>query len=272
MGKQKAATGSEQAPLAGELSNPLWMAYARCRTKRNRNALVTQYLPLAAQIAKRVHTGVPCFVGLEVLASAANVGLIQAVERFDAAKRTLFPAFATPVIRGAVLDELRRQDHLSRNTRKTQKARQDVTERLRAAMLCEPTQQEIDEGGGAGPGAKATPPPPPQIYSLDRPVCAGADADQQRKPMLLADAMPDRMEALPQDQLDFLDRATRGFPLLHRFCVYLYFYRGLTMRQISWVLDISESRVSQQVAESLDWLGRRWATSRDARNELLDSL
>src|SRR5437762_3335652 len=83
-----------------------------------RNAYVTKYYPLVEKVAKRVARRLPTHIALDELMSAGAIGLIEAAERFDPSRCDRFEPFAEIRIRGAILDDLRTRDTLSRDMRR----------------------------------------------------------------------------------------------------------------------------------------------------------
>lgn len=104
--------GTEIETEAGEL-------WARCRAgdATARHALIERYLPLCRRVAYGTKVLPTAALGSEDLEAAGIVGLIQAVDRFDPARGIPFEGYATLRVRGAVLDEVRRLDDLSRTAR-----------------------------------------------------------------------------------------------------------------------------------------------------------
>lgn len=104
--------GTEIETEAGEL-------WARCRAgdAAARHALIERYLPLCRRVAYGTKVLPTAALGSEDLEAAGIVGLIQAVDRFDPARGIPFEGYATLRVRGAVLDEVRRLDDLSRTAR-----------------------------------------------------------------------------------------------------------------------------------------------------------
>ena len=80
--------------------------------------LVLQYLPLVRSIAKNIRKRLPSNIELDDLVSAGTLGLIDASQKFDASTGYKFNTYAQYRIHGAILDELRKADHLSRRERK----------------------------------------------------------------------------------------------------------------------------------------------------------
>jgi RNA polymerase sigma factor for flagellar operon FliA len=96
-------------------------AYASANAKpvAERNRLIAEFAPMARRVALRVARRTPAWIASEDLVSAAMVGLAEAAERYDLSRGEPFIAFATKRVRGAVLDELRRGDPLSRSARRS---------------------------------------------------------------------------------------------------------------------------------------------------------
>src|SRR2546428_11268654 len=90
-------------------------AAARC-------ALIERFAPLATRIARGMNVPVGPVAGADDLESAAVIGLIDAVDRFEPARGVPFEGYASLRIRGAVLDEVRRVDELGRADRRRQRA------------------------------------------------------------------------------------------------------------------------------------------------------
>jgi RNA polymerase sigma factor for flagellar operon FliA len=102
-------------------SAQLW---ARCREgdATARCALIERFAPLAARIAHGMNVPVGAVAGVDDLESAALIGLIDAVDRFEPARGVPFEGYASLRIRGAVLDEVRRVDDLGRADRRRERA------------------------------------------------------------------------------------------------------------------------------------------------------
>ena len=93
-------------------------AWARCRAgdAESRALLIERYLPLARNLSRRVRAIATPVTDGDDLASAAFLGLIDAVDRFEPGRGVPFEAYASLRIRGAMIDELRRTGERARNT------------------------------------------------------------------------------------------------------------------------------------------------------------
>ncbi len=191
--------------------------------------LVTAHLWLVRGIAKKVKEGLPVQVELNDLIEDGVLGLIAAAQRYDPKRGIPFPPYARFRIRGAILDGLRRTDHLSRDLRsKVKKADADALEN--------------DWGRGTGPGVwRAGICAPVNGTTIARSVGSDtnvpeAAADESWRPDVVAG----------EGELSGVLRSAVGkLPRRYGQIVTLYHWRGLTMREIGRVFSINESRVSQ---------------------------
>src|SRR2546423_8607648 len=95
----------------------LWQALAQGdQTARER--LLAEHLSLVHHVARQLSRTLAVRVDLDELVSAGTVGLMDALDHFDVTRGLAFSTFAVPRIRGAILDELRRQDHVPRSVRR----------------------------------------------------------------------------------------------------------------------------------------------------------
>ena len=85
------------------------------------NSTLKQYSGLVRRLAHQMIAKLPANVEIDDLIQVGMIGLTDALSRFDAAQGVQFETFATQRIRGAMLDELRGNDYLSRGTRKQQR-------------------------------------------------------------------------------------------------------------------------------------------------------
>ncbi|MBM4421006.1 MAG: sigma-70 family RNA polymerase sigma factor [Chloroflexi bacterium] len=95
----------------------LWARH-RAGERDVRDLLIEAYAPLASETARRMRVPTGSLAGRDDLESAAYVGLIQAIDRYDAGRGVPFEAYAALRIRGAVVDELRLVDDMTREERR----------------------------------------------------------------------------------------------------------------------------------------------------------
>src|SRR5258705_9523191 len=111
----------------------------------DREQLITQNIGLVHHVARQLASRLSTAAELDELVSAGSLGLVQAADSFDRKRGLSFSTYAVPRIRGAILDELRKQDPMTRNvrrrTRDVTRARDVLASRLNRA----PTDAELSD-------------------------------------------------------------------------------------------------------------------------------
>jgi RNA polymerase sigma factor for flagellar operon FliA len=207
---------------------------------------------VARQLARRLHDK----VDLDELVSAGSIGLMQAAASYEAARGLTFSTYAVPRIRGSMLDELRRNDHMSRGARRKQRAlasaRDELTHRLgrqpRASEIATELNLSLEtfrewEMDVEGTGELSLDVAPRGLREDGLQSAAGAVAD---------DRAPSIDERLGQEErVALLGIAIRCLRQQERTVLALYFYEELTLQEIAQVLGLSASRISQIRGEAL---------------------
>ena len=187
--------------------------WARCREgdSASRCQLIERYAPLATAVARRMRVPTNALTGRDDIESAALVGLINAVDRYDPDRGVPFEGYAGLRIRGAILDELRRVDDHTRS------------ERRRARMVVDDSEPEIGAYGAT--------------LSLDLLLETG-DRD-----WAAADETADRYES--QDLRSRVESALRCLPPRQREVLARYYGDSLTLRESGARMGITEARACQ---------------------------
>ncbi|HJU75525.1 MAG TPA: sigma-70 family RNA polymerase sigma factor, partial [Gemmatimonadaceae bacterium] len=189
-----------------------------------------------------------------------TLGLIDAAANFDPSRGLAFTTFATPRIRGAMLDELRRLDHVPRSVRRRARALNAASEALCSELGSAPDQAQVAERLGIDvatlsrwradtEAAQAVPLTHLECDGVAEALCApNADVD----------------DVLTREQeLHALKAAIMTLGSRERAVLALYFYEELRLHQIAEVLGVSESRVSQIRTQALGRLRTHMARFRD---------
>src|SRR5215469_508406 len=213
-------------------------------SRRLRDEVVLDHLPLVKAIAIRVHENLPVHVDLDDLVHAGVLGLIDAVEKFDASKNVAFQSYAKHRIKGSILDSLRELDWASRDMRKRQKRMEAVTHELSTRLGRVPTESEVAQEMGVDLERWQRMVGELRNIGLVSTTIVEDDRDRVQEFPDTLEEQPDRVCARRQLQ-STLARAIGHLPVRYQKVVFLYYTNEMTMKEIGEILGINESRVSQ---------------------------
>jgi RNA polymerase sigma factor for flagellar operon FliA len=237
--------------MAGEA---VWQAFAKSDPGA-REALVKEHLNLVRHVAKRMSASLSAQADFDELVSLGSIGLLGALEAFDPRRGLAFSTFAVPRIRGAILDELRRQDHVPRSIRWKSREMARACETLSRSLGRAPTPRQIADHLGltveqvwqwqADEHAY-------QRVSLD----AAASATQGEDGLTLEAVVSDGRDSAEDSVFGEEDRAALSVAIAslkehERLVLTLSYFEELKLREIAEVLGVTESRVSQVRSRAL---------------------
>lgn len=213
------------------------------------------YLPLVKYIVGRLQVKLPPFMDQEDLISSGILGLLDAIKKYDPSRGIKFETYATPRIRGAVLDAVRKANWAPRSTYDRLRAYNQTLQKLEQKYGREVTDQEVAAEMAVSPeeinkllfdaNALAT-------ESLENFLLASDDGN-----LTLGETIEDQTSADPEQEFvekEFKETLAKAIEHLNekdRLLLNLYYYEGLTLKEIGQVLEISESRVCQLHARAL---------------------
>ncbi|MBL8751050.1 MAG: FliA/WhiG family RNA polymerase sigma factor [Planctomycetes bacterium] len=225
----------------------IWKTFKRTRDENLRNTLIEHHMPLVRAIAERVLQTLPKSIELDDLSSAGTFGLMDAINGFDLSRGIKFKTYCTTRIRGSILDELRSQDWVPRLVRLKAHRLDRAIRQLEGELGRSPNHAEIAATLGISleelqaheveANAKT-------IFSLSEKWDDGDEEKEMEKVEILAD----RKSVDPVDtiqQRDALDTITGSLTKKERLIILMYYYEGLTMREIGEIMELTESRVCQ---------------------------
>jgi RNA polymerase sigma factor for flagellar operon FliA len=221
-----------------------------------RNQYAAKFFPYIEKVARRLARRLPAHVEIDDLISSGVIGLMEAAERFDPKRVDRFEAFAEFRIRGAMLDDLRSRDTLSRDMRRLSNELRDATRRLEAQLGRTPDQEEIARRLGVGVD---------ELYARQQKLSGSSVVG-------IDDAGPDLLERTGDQQAadpfeltsrrEMLSQLVGGIeelPEKMQQVLSLYYCDNLNLKEIGAVLGVTESRVCQihgeatkRLRESLD--------------------
>jgi RNA polymerase sigma factor for flagellar operon FliA len=228
-----------------------WSRYKQSGDDQARNELILAYSPLVKYVAGRMSSGLPAHVEEADLVSYGLLGLIGAIERFDPGRNIKFETYALSRIKGAIIDELRALDWVPRSVRNWARQVERSVTRLENRLGRAPHDEEIAADLGVSTTelqdvlvqiSNAS------IVALDEFWClSGTEGDKITLLDTLEDgSAPDPSKAFDLQSLkEHLADAIRRLPEREKIVIGLYYYEGLTLKEIGEVLGVTESRVSQ---------------------------
>lgn len=226
----------------------MWQAFAKGDLAA-RDALILEHLNLVRYVAKKMSATLSAQADFDELVSLGSIGLMGALEAFDPSRGLTFSTFAVPRIRGAILDELRRQDHVPRSMRRKSRELARATETLTHSLGFSPTPRQIADHLGTTVEAvwqlRADEHGYGQV-SLD----ATAGHDQGEDSLTLESVVPDGRDSaedalIREEESASLAAAIATLKEQERVVLTLSYFEELKLWEIAEVLGVTESRVSQ---------------------------
>ncbi len=213
-----------------------------------RERMIIENVPLVHYVVGRIMVSLPGTVDREDLISCGLVGLINAVDRFDAERGVKFETYATQVIRGSIMESLRGEDWAPRSVREKYRRLERVISELEGRLGRPPDDAEIAEAMGMNLD---------DYYELLSSVSAASLLSLEE--LLTAEEVPaaNGVLASPETQANpasvaqekelrrLLAESIDQLPERDRQVIALYYHEELTLREIGEVLGVTESRVCQ---------------------------
>ncbi len=224
----------------------------------DKNSLWQRYVPLVRHEALRLQVRLPASVELDDLLQAGGIGLLNAVERYDALQGTAFTTYAVQRIRGAMLDELRSRDwaprSVRRNAREVASAMQKVEQRLGRPATEQEVAQNLDidltEYRQILLDTNNS-----QLFSYDE---WREEHGESVEPMLEGHEDANPLQHLLEGNLrQRVIEAIEALPEREKMVLTLYYQEELNLKEIGAVLEVGESRVSQLHSQAIKRLRAR---------------
>ncbi len=212
------------------------------------SATLKQYSPLVRRLAHQMIARLPANVELDDMIQAGMIGLNDALGRFDTAQGVQFETFATQRIRGAMLDELRNSDWMSRGNRKQQRQIETALHKLEQQLGRTPVESEIATAMGLSltgyqdllGKVRGT----QLLYLEDLSGSGEGDDDYLDRHVVDEEANP---LAVLQDRRmrEALVEAIKLLPEREQYVMSMYYEHDMNLKEIAAVLGVTESRVCQ---------------------------
>ncbi len=241
-----------------EDKNKLWQEYTSKKTADLREKIIIEYASLVKIVAGRLSMYLGYTVEYDDLIGYGTFGLIDAIDKFDYQKGVKFETYASLRIRGAILDQIRRLDWIPRTLRQKQKKLEQAYQKLECehgraikdedlAKELNISTNELEVWQNQTMGMN--------LISLDEYMEQGVEVRMDNKVSSHFDRPEKVMEK--QELKVMLENALETLTENERKVIVLYYYEELTLKEISHILSVSESRVSQLHTKSLQKMKSR---------------
>lgn len=222
--------------------------YASNKTPEIREKIILEYAPLVKVVAGRLSMYLGYNVEYDDLVSYGIFGLIDAIDKFDCMKEVKFETYASLRIRGAILDQIRKMDWIPRTIRQKQKKIEAVIKEIELTTGHNATEQEIAKGLGISEDEyvewqsqmKVT-----GLVSLNEYMEQGSDVSQDYGRHTTSRFQSPEESVEKEELSKVLGEALELLTEKERKVITLYYYEELTLKEISNILEVSESRISQ---------------------------
>ncbi|MDI6844152.1 MAG: RNA polymerase sigma factor WhiG [Anaerosomatales bacterium] len=229
-----------------------WAAYKETGDPEAREKLILNYSPLVKYVAGRLSSNLPQTVDTADLISYGVFGLIDAIDKFEPERGIKFETYAIARIKGAIIDELRALDWVPRSVRARARDIENAYVVLENRLKRVPTDAEVAAELGISlkelddllARLSYT-----SVVSFEE-LWSGRD-DHDDRSSQGASAIKDHRAEDPVEVYEskelrqILADAIERLPERERAVVTLYYYEGLTLKEIGTILGVTESRVSQ---------------------------
>ncbi|MEZ5979732.1 MAG: FliA/WhiG family RNA polymerase sigma factor [Planctomycetota bacterium] len=228
-------------------------------SEEERERLILEHVPLLHHIVGRMALDLPSRVDRDDLVGYGMLGLIGAADAFDPSRGLQFSTFAFPRIRGAILDELRRQDFLPRGRRERVRDLDRVVRELEQDGGAPPSPEQIAEALGT------TLDEVDEILASARSAAVASldEGPSEQLAMLVRDPRcEDPMGSVEWEETkELLVEAIASLPEVEKNVITLYYAEGLLLREIGELLEVTESRVSQLHSRALYRLNQKLSSA-----------
>ena len=226
----------------------LWEEYLKTRTPERREKIILEYASLVKTVAGRLSMYLGYNVEYDDLVSYGIFGLIDAIDKFDTLKEVKFETYASLRIRGSILDQIRKMDWIPRTIRQKQKQIDTVIRQIETETGRSATDEEIAQGLGITDDEyldwqsqmKIT-----GLVSLNEYIEQGSEISQDSGQHTAARFLSPEENVEKQELAKILGEALELLTEKEKKVITLYYYEDLTLKEISNVLGVSESRISQ---------------------------
>ena len=222
----------------------LWIQYSQTKDREIKKLLIEEYVDLVKIVAGRMYNFYGAKIEYDDLVGFGIIGLIDSIERFDINKNIKFETYAQIRIRGTIIDNIRKLDWVPRSLRKKSKEVQEGMTKLENQMGKTPTNAELAQYLNIS------------VEELEDILADISNFNVSSLEDLLANSgeynikrnsQKDTPEEIyeKEELREILASTIDGLPDNEKKVISLYYYEELTYKEISYIMELSESRISQ---------------------------
>jgi len=215
--------------------------------------MIEPYLPLVRMVAARLFSRIPKSIDFDDLVGYGVVGLVESFKEFDPEKKVKFTTFAFYRIKGAMLDGLRALDPVSRSVRKKIKIVEATVDSLTAVLGRDPDEEEVARHARMTVEEIRT----ARSEAQQRQIVGLEDELQQRYAHITENEAAHNEQVEDRELIDILSEAIKHLEEKERLVLTLYYYEGLTLKEIGETVQLTESRISQLLSKSVSVLRKK---------------
>ena len=236
----------------------LWDAYRQKKTQETREQLIIEYAQLVKLVAGRLSMYLGHNVEYDDLVSYGIFGLIDAIDKFDLEKNVKFETYASLRIRGAILDQIRKMDWIPRSVRQRQRKIDEAMKQIEMRTGKTASDEELAK----------------QLGLTDEELCSGQtqlkvtnvvslnEFEENGSEPMIDSAHPVRFSQPEEvvEEAELKEKLAESLELLtekERRVIELYYYEDMTLKEISKILEVSESRISQLHTKALNKMRKK---------------
>ncbi len=229
----------------------LWIEYSHSKSGSIREQLIIEYVSFVKVVAGRLAVYLGSNVEYDDLVSYGIFGLIDAIDKFDYGKGIKFETYASLRIRGAILDQIRKMDWIPRSVRQKQKSITEASKKLEALIGPNYTDSDMARELGISEEEYDTWMQQTNITNLSSLDDFMEQGNDVKAPSFQETGINPENKVLKEELKVQLTEALGLLTEKEKKVVLLYYYEELTLKEISRVMDVSESRVSQLHSKAL---------------------
>ena len=230
----------------------LWDQYMHKKTPEIREQLILEYANVVNLVAGRLSMYLGYTVEYDDLVGYGIFGLIDAIDKYDTTKNVKFETYASLRIRGSILDQIRKMDWIPRTVRQKQKKIDEAIKKIEMQTGKTALEQDIAQELGVSDEELSEWQSQLKITNV---VSLNEFMEQGSEPVM--DAKNNSHFIQPEERVqetelkEKLNEAIQQLTEKERKVILLYYYEDLTLKEISRILNVSESRVSQLHTKAL---------------------